>query len=36
VNRPDFRTIAKFRQRLLKALSDRFVQVLKLCRAATC
>ena len=34
MNRPDFRTIAKFRQRHLKALSDLFVQVLKLCRAA--
>ena len=34
MNQPDFRTIAKFRQRHLKALSDLFVQVLKLCRAA--
>src|SRR6266850_3382274 len=34
MNRPDFRTIAKFRQRHLQALSDLFVQVLKLCRAA--
>jgi hypothetical protein len=34
MNRPDFRTIAKFRQRHLTALSDLFVQVLKLCRAA--
>jgi Transposase DDE domain/Transposase domain (DUF772) len=34
MNRPDFRTIAKFRQRHLKALSDLFVQVLKLCRVA--
>src|ERR1700731_4089019 len=30
MNQPDFRTIAKFRQRHLKALSDLFVQVLKL------
>jgi len=34
MNQPDFRTIAKFRRRHLKALSDLFVQVLKLCRAA--
>ena len=34
LNRPDFRTIAAFRQRHLKALGDLFVQVLKLCRAA--
>jgi transposase len=34
MNQPDFRTIAKFRQRHLKAPSDLFVQVLKLCRAA--
>src|SRR5262245_56659954 len=34
MNRPDFRTIATFRQRHLKALGDLFVQVLKLCRAA--
>jgi transposase len=34
LNRPDFRTIATFRQRHLKALGDLFVQVLKLCRAA--
>jgi transposase len=34
MNQPDFRTIAKFRQRHLKALSDLFVQVLRLCRAA--
>jgi transposase len=34
MNRPDFHTIAKFRQRHLKALGDLFVQVLKLCRAA--
>ena len=34
LNRPDFRTIATFRQRHLKALGELFVQVLKLCRAA--
>src|SRR5437764_11082449 len=34
LNRPDFRTIATFRQRHLKALGALFVQVLKLCRAA--
>src|SRR6185436_4874977 len=34
LNRPDFRTVATFRQRHLKALSELFVQVLKLCRAA--
>jgi transposase len=34
LNRPDFRTIAAFRQRHLKALGDLFIQVLKLCRAA--
>ncbi len=34
LNRPDFRTIAEFRRRHLKALGDLFVQVLKLCRAA--
>jgi hypothetical protein len=34
MNQPDFRTIAKFRQRHLKPLSDLFVQVLKLCPAA--
>lgn len=34
MNRPDFRTIAMFRRRHLKALGDLFVQVLKLCRAA--
>lgn len=32
--KPDFRTIAKFRRRHLKALGDLFVQVLKLCQAA--
>jgi transposase len=34
LNRPDFRTVAAFRRRHLKALGDLFVQVLKLCRAA--
>src|SRR5918994_1859270 len=34
LNKPDFRTIATFRQRHLKALGDLFAQVLKLCRAA--
>jgi|SRR5579875_501656 transposase len=34
MNRPDFRTIATFRRRHLKALGELFVQVLKLCRAA--
>jgi transposase len=34
MNRPDFRTIADFRKRHLVALSDLFVQVLALCRAA--
>ena len=34
LNRPDFRTIADFRKRHLTALSDLFVQVLQLCRAA--
>jgi transposase len=34
MNQPDFRTIAKFRRRHLKALSDLSVQVLKLCQAA--
>ena len=34
LNKPDFRTIAKFRRRHLKALGDLFVQVLELCRAA--
>jgi len=34
MNRPDFRTVAEFRRRHLKALGDLFVQVLKLCRAA--
>ena len=34
MNRPDFRTISDFRRRHLAALSDLFVQVLRLCRAA--
>ena len=34
LNRPDFRTVAEFRKRHLAALSDLFVQVLRLCRAA--
>ena len=34
LNRPDFRTISDFRKRHLAALSDLFVQVLRLCRAA--
>src|SRR5215210_3313289 len=34
LNRPDSRTIADFRKRHLVALSDLFVQVLRLCRAA--
>lgn len=34
MNRPDFRTIASFRRRHLRALGNLFVQVLKLCRAA--
>ncbi|SFU59042.1 Transposase [Methylobacterium sp. UNCCL125] len=34
LNRPDFRTIAEFRKRHLVALSDLFVQALRLCRAA--
>ena len=34
LNRPDFRTVAGFRKRHLAALSDLFVQVLQLCRAA--
>ena len=32
LNRPDFRTISDFRKRHLTALSDLFVQVLRLCR----
>jgi transposase len=34
LQRPDFRTIANFRQRHLTALADLFGQVLRLCRAA--
>lgn len=34
LNRPDFRTIAEFRKRHLVAVSDLFVQVLRLYRAA--
>src|SRR3990172_11804381 len=34
MNRPDFRTIAEFPRRHLKALGDLFLQVFKLCRAA--
>jgi len=34
MNRPDHRTIARFRRRHLQALAALFVQVLKLCRAA--
>lgn len=34
LNRTDFRTIADFRKRHLVSLSDLFVQVLRLCRAA--
>jgi len=34
LNRPDFRTISDFRKRHLTALSDLFVQVLRLCQAA--
>ena len=34
LNKPDFRTIAAFRRRHLQALSELFVQVLKLCQAA--
>ena len=34
LNRPDFRTVADFRKRHLATLSDLFVQVLRLCRAA--
>jgi hypothetical protein len=34
MNQLDFRTIAKFRRRHLKALSTLFVQVFKLCWAA--
>jgi transposase len=34
LNRPDFRTISDFRKRHLAALSDLFVQVLRLCQRA--
>lgn len=34
LNKPDFRTISDFRRRHLAALSDLFVQVLKLCQSA--
>jgi transposase len=34
LNRPDFRTISDFRRRHLAALSQLFVQVLRLCQAA--
>lgn len=34
LNRPDFRTVSDFRKRHLAALSDLFVQVLRLCGAA--
>ena len=34
LNKPDFRTIAEFRGRHLKSLSELFVQVLQLCQAA--
>jgi transposase len=34
MNRPDFRTIAKFRARRLEALGGLFLQALKLCAAA--
>ena len=34
LNKPDFRTISEFRRRHLRALSDLFVQVLKLCQSA--
>lgn len=34
LNKPDFRTIADFRRRHLAALSELFVQVLKLCQSA--
>jgi transposase len=34
LNKPDFRTIAEFRRRHLRALSELFVQVLKLCQSA--
>jgi transposase len=34
LNKPDFRTIAEFRRRHLAALSELFVQVLRLCQSA--
>jgi hypothetical protein len=34
LNKPDFRTISEFRRRHLKALSELFVQVLRLCQSA--
>jgi len=34
LNKPDFRTIAEFRRRHLWALSELFVQVLRLCQSA--
>lgn len=34
LNKPDFRTIAEFRRRHLAALSQLFVQVLRLCQSA--
>jgi transposase len=34
MNRPDFRTVAKFRERHLKALAGLFKQVLRLCQRA--
>lgn len=34
MSRPDFRTVSDFRKRHLAALSDLFVQVLRLCREA--
>jgi transposase len=34
LNRPDFRTVSDFRKRHLPALSDLFVQVLRLCQRA--
>ncbi|BAD41260.1 transposase [Symbiobacterium thermophilum IAM 14863] len=33
-NQPDFRTISDFRKRHLKALSDLFLQVVKICKKA--
>ncbi len=34
MNKPDFRTVSKFRKRHLEALSGLFVQILELCREA--